>query len=93
MRAGVVYTVLISLALAACGRTQGAGATPGGKGGRPPVRVRVAPVAVQDVVYEMRFDDASSWYGEFGPFHVGLHFSLPELPRFLEGEVPLLHRP
>ena len=39
------------------------------------------------------FDDASSWFGEFGPFYVGLHFSLPELPRFLEGEVPALHGP
>jgi chlorite dismutase len=51
------------------------------------------PVVFKKLVYEMRFDDASSWYGEFGPFYVGLHFSLPELPRFLEGEVPVLHRP
>jgi hypothetical protein len=27
------------------------------------------------LVYEMRFDEASSWYGEFGPFYVGLQFS------------------
>jgi chlorite dismutase len=50
------------------------------------------PVVLKKLVYEMRFDDASSWYGEFGPFYVGLHFSIPELPRFLEGEVPALHR-
>jgi RND family efflux transporter MFP subunit len=54
MREGVVVAVLVPLALAACGRTQGAGGPAGGKGGRPPVRVRVAPVAVQDVVYEVK---------------------------------------
>jgi chlorite dismutase len=51
------------------------------------------PVVFKKLVYEMRFDDASSWFGEFGPFYVGLHFSLPELPRLLEGEVPALRRP
>ena len=42
------------------------------------------------LVYEMRFDEASAWYAEFGPFYVGLQFSPSELPRFLEGEVPRL---
>ena len=36
----------------------------------------------------MRFDEASAWYAEFGPFYVGLQFSPSELPRYLEGEVP-----
>ncbi len=48
------------------------------------------PVVFKRLVYEMRFDEASSWYGEFGPFYVGLQFSKKELPRYLEGEVPAL---
>ncbi|CAA9547064.1 MAG: Coproheme decarboxylase HemQ (no EC) [uncultured Thermoleophilia bacterium] len=30
------------------------------------------PKAIKDVVYEMRFDEVSARYGEFGPFVVGL---------------------
>ncbi|HLA77450.1 MAG TPA: hydrogen peroxide-dependent heme synthase [Vicinamibacteria bacterium] len=48
------------------------------------------PLVFKKLVYEMRFDEASSWYGEFGPFFVGLQFSKPELCRYLEGEVPAL---
>jgi peroxiredoxin len=50
------------------------------------------PMVFKKLVYEMRFDDASAWYAEFGPFYVGLQFSPSELPRFLEGEVPALLR-
>ena len=45
------------------------------------------------LIYEMRFDEASALYAEFGPFYTGLQFSPEELPRFLEGEVPALHPP
>jgi chlorite dismutase len=48
------------------------------------------PVVFKKLVYEMRFDEASSWYGEFGPFYVGLQFSASELPKYLEGQVPAL---
>jgi chlorite dismutase len=48
------------------------------------------PVVFKKLVYEMRFDEASAWYGEFGPFYTGLQFSASELPRYLEGEVPEL---
>jgi chlorite dismutase len=48
------------------------------------------PVVFKKLVYEMRFDEASAWYAEFGPFHVGLQFSPSELPTYLEGEVPAL---
>jgi len=48
------------------------------------------PVVFKKLVYEMRFDEASAWYGEFGAFYVGLQFSPQELPRYLEGEVPEL---
>jgi len=40
------------------------------------------------LIYEMRFDEASAWYAEFGPFYVGLQFSPSELPKYLEGAVP-----
>ncbi len=48
------------------------------------------PLVFKKLIYEMRFDEASVWYAEFGPFWVGLQFSPSELPRWLEGEVPLL---
>jgi len=48
------------------------------------------PMVFKKLVYEMRFDEASAWYAEFGPFYVGLQFSPSELPKFLEGEVPKL---
>ncbi len=50
------------------------------------------PVVFKKLVYEMRFDEASAWYAEFGPFWVGLQFSPSELPAYLEGAVPALHR-
>lgn len=30
------------------------------------------PLAIKQIVYEMRFDEVSARYGEFGPFYVGL---------------------
>ena len=48
------------------------------------------PVVFKKLIYEMRFDEASAWYAEFGPFYTGLQFSPAELPRFLAGEVPAL---
>jgi len=48
------------------------------------------PVVFKKLIYEMRFDEASAWYAEFGPFYVGLQFSPSELPKYLEGEVPAL---
>jgi peroxiredoxin len=46
------------------------------------------PLVFKKLIYELRFDEASAWYAEFGPFYVGLQFSPAELPRYLEGEVP-----
>jgi peroxiredoxin len=48
------------------------------------------PLVFKKLIYEMRFDEASAWYAEFGPFYVGLQFSASELPRYLEGELPEL---
>ena len=30
------------------------------------------PLAIKQIVYEMRFDEVSARYGDFGPFYVGL---------------------
>jgi hydrogen peroxide-dependent heme synthase len=46
------------------------------------------PLVFKKLIYEMRFDEASAWYAEFGPFYTGLQFSPQELPRLLDGQVP-----
>ena len=49
------------------------------------------PLVFKKLVYEMRFDEASSKYGEFGAFWSGLQFSPKELQVFLDGDaVPSL---
>ena len=48
------------------------------------------PVTFKKLIYEMRFDEASAKFAEFGPFYVGLQFSTSELVKFLEGELPQL---
>jgi peroxiredoxin len=48
------------------------------------------PLVFKKLVYEMRFDEASAWYGEFGPFVVGLQFSSSELSQLLAGQTPSL---
>ena len=50
------------------------------------------PLVFKKLIYEMRFDEASAWYAEFGAFYIGLQFTASELPRLLEGEVPQLLR-
>ncbi|SHG69753.1 heme-binding protein [Halobaculum gomorrense] len=44
------------------------------------------PADIKDIVYEMRFDDASAEYGEFGPFYVGRRFPPTDLGAYLDGE-------
>jgi chlorite dismutase len=39
----------------------------------------VHPDDLKEVVYTMRFDEASAHYGEFGPFYAGMVASLPEV--------------
>jgi chlorite dismutase len=41
---------------------------------------------LKDVVYELRFDEASARYSEFGPFYVGRRFPPSDLGAFLDGE-------
>jgi chlorite dismutase len=48
------------------------------------------PVVFKKLIYEMRFDEASAWYAEFGPFYTGLQFAAGGLSDFLEGRIPAL---
>ncbi len=51
------------------------------------------PLVFKKLIYEMRFDNASSRFGEFGPFWSGLQFAPQELGVFLSGDaVPQLLR-
>ncbi|SEH56819.1 chlorite dismutase [Halopenitus malekzadehii] len=43
------------------------------------------PTDLKDIVYEMRFDPASSRYGEFGDFLVGRRFPPSDLGAYLDG--------
>lgn len=42
------------------------------------------PVAIKQIVYEMRFDEVSATYAEFGPFVTGLIMSPMDLMRHLQ---------
>jgi chlorite dismutase len=35
--------------------------------------------ALKEIVYEMRFDEVSARYGEFGPFYVNLRMDIPDI--------------
>jgi len=50
------------------------------------------PLVFKKLIYEMRFDEASAKYAQFGRFYSGVQFSLDQLPVFLSGaSVPQLH--
>ncbi len=44
------------------------------------------PLVFKKLVYEMRFDEASAVYGQFGTFYVGLRFPAARLGTLLEGQ-------
>jgi chlorite dismutase len=44
------------------------------------------PTDIKDIVYEMRFDDVSSKYSDFGRFYVGRRFPPGDLGAYLDGE-------
>jgi chlorite dismutase len=48
------------------------------------------PLVFKKVVTEMRFDEASAVYGQFGTFYVGLRFPAAKLDTLLEGRTPSL---
>jgi len=40
----------------------------------------------KSIVYEMRFDEATAVYSEFGPFYTGVSLAPEEIERYLEGK-------
>ena len=48
------------------------------------------PLVFKKLIYEMRFDEASAKFAEFGPFYTGLQFAPPQLAAYLGGAVPQL---
>ena len=48
------------------------------------------PLVFKKLIYEMRFDEASAVYAEFGPFYIGLQFSAQKLASLLDGHTPEL---
>ena len=48
------------------------------------------PLVFKKLIYEMRFDEASAKFAEFGPFFTGLQFAPDQLGVYLNGEVPNL---
>ena len=46
------------------------------------------PLVFKKLIYEMRFDEASAKFAEFGPFYTGLQFAPTQLSAFLNGSVP-----
>lgn len=46
------------------------------------------PLVFKKLVYEMRFDEASAVYAQFGSFYFGLRFSVAGLATFLDGRLP-----
>lgn len=45
------------------------------------------PLQFKKLVYEMRFDPASSWFAEFGPFYVGVRVGPERVEDLLEGRL------
>jgi peroxiredoxin len=48
------------------------------------------PLVFKKLIYEMRFDEASAKFAEFGPFYTGLQFDPAQLSSLLTGTVPTL---
>ncbi|MFN2375909.1 MAG: chlorite dismutase family protein, partial [Candidatus Binatia bacterium] len=46
------------------------------------------PLQFKKLIYEMRFDAASSWFAEFGPFYVGVLVPPSNLAAWLHGQLP-----
>jgi hydrogen peroxide-dependent heme synthase len=46
------------------------------------------PLVFKKLIYEMRFDEASAKFAEFGPFYTGLQFPPAGLGGYLKGQAP-----
>ena len=45
------------------------------------------PNVFKKLIYEMRFDEASAKFAEFGPFYTGMQFAPTNLGAFLGGQL------
>ena len=53
--------------------------------------MRSDPLVFKKLIYEMRFDEASARFAEFGPFYTGLQFAPDSAGvSYLRGSVPAL---
>ena len=50
------------------------------------------PLVFKKLIYEMRFDEASAKFAEFGPFYTGLQFDPAQLASYFSGAVPVLEQ-
>lgn len=48
------------------------------------------PLVFKKLIYEMRFDEASARFAEFGPFYTGVQFAPSQLAAYLNGTLPAL---
>ena len=46
------------------------------------------PLVFKKLIYEMRFDEVSAVYAQFGSFYLGVRVRASDLPRVLAGELP-----
>ncbi len=46
------------------------------------------PLVFKKLIYEMRFDEASAVYAEFGPFYFGLRISASVIGDLFAGQLP-----
>jgi chlorite dismutase len=46
------------------------------------------PLIFKRLIYEMRFDEVSAVYAQFGAFYIGIRWPVAQLGKMLEGEAP-----
>jgi peroxiredoxin len=46
------------------------------------------PLVFKKLIYEMRFDEVSAVYAQFGSFYLGLRVPIAHLPQVLSGQLP-----
>lgn len=51
------------------------------------------PLVFKQLIYEMRFDEASALYALFGKFYLGLRFEAAKLSEYLDGRMPAYEPP
>jgi chlorite dismutase len=51
------------------------------------------PAVFKQLIYEMRFDEASALYALFGTFYIGLRFNASDLGVYLSGKAPAYEAP